>query len=239
MSSRFIDQFEVILLDMARTFMFNVDRFSSEEDFAVTYRQIGGKTLGNGKVRQIIADLVSTIESDYQDPFFTAHFPSVRSYLEVLPSAQALPARELDLLEQIVALHEVGEIPDSHAKALHQLHQTHRLGVVSDIWSKKDLFLRAFAHAGVRHLFDIIVFSSEHGCVKPARSLFTKALAVFSIDPSQVVFIGDSLHRDIAGARAVGLATIWINAAGAARPTEQPQPDHEMRDLRELLKGGD
>jgi hypothetical protein len=34
MSPRFIDRFDVILLDMARTFMFNVDRFSEEEDFA-------------------------------------------------------------------------------------------------------------------------------------------------------------------------------------------------------------
>jgi HAD superfamily hydrolase (TIGR01549 family) len=131
----------------------------------------------------------------------------------------------------------VGEISSSYAKALHQLRQTHRLGVVSDIWSKKDFFLREFARAGVRGLFDVTVFSSDHGCVKPTRSLFTKALNGFLVDSSRVVFVGDSLQRDITGANAVGLATIWINAAGATRMSEYPRPDHEIRDLQELLKG--
>lgn len=237
MPSRFIDRFDVILLDMARTFMFNVDRFSAGEDFAATYQQIGGKTLSNSMVRQIITDLVSTIEPDYQHPRSVEHFPSVHSYLNTLPSSQSLPRDELDLVEQVFALHEVGEIPASYADALHQLRHTHRLGVVSDIWSKKELFLQEFERAGVRELFDVIVFSSDYGCVKPARLLFTQAFDQFSVDPSRAVFVGDSLQRDIVGANAAGLATVWINAAGIASPPEHPKPDHMIRDLRELLKG--
>ena len=45
MPPRFIDKFEVILLDMVRTFMFDADRFSVADDFAATYRRIGGHTL--------------------------------------------------------------------------------------------------------------------------------------------------------------------------------------------------
>jgi HAD superfamily hydrolase (TIGR01549 family) len=239
MPSRFIDQFDVILLDMARTFMFNVDRFSAREDFASTYRRIGGKTLSANKVRQIITDLVSTIEPDYQNPRCMEHFPSVRSYLNALPSSQALPSHELDLLEQVFALHETGEISASYADALHQLRHTHRLGVVSDIWSRKDLFLQEFERAGVFHLFDVIVFSSDHGCVKPSSVLFRKALAAFRVDRNRIVFVGDNLQRDVIGAKSAGLATIWINAAGVAHPTEPPKPDHVIRDLRELLKGGE
>jgi hypothetical protein len=107
MPSRFIDQFDVILLDIARTFMFNVDRFSGDEDFALTYRQIGGEKLSENKVRQIIRNLFSTIETDYQDPRFMNSFPSVRHYLKMLPSSQSLPSNELDLLERVFALHEV------------------------------------------------------------------------------------------------------------------------------------
>jgi len=52
---RFIDRFDVILLDMACTFMFDVDRFSATEDFAATYRQFGGNALGTEKVQQRIS----------------------------------------------------------------------------------------------------------------------------------------------------------------------------------------
>jgi HAD superfamily hydrolase (TIGR01509 family) len=136
-------------------------------------------------------------------------------------------------------LHEVGEIPASYADALHQLRHTHRLGVVSDIWSRKDLFLQEFERAGVFHLFDVIVFSSEHGCVKPSSRLFRKATQTFTVDHRRIVFVGDSFQRDILGAQSAGLATVWINSAGVAHPTTHPKPDYVIRDLRELLKGGD
>jgi putative hydrolase of the HAD superfamily len=109
---------------------------------------------------------------------------------------------------------------------------------VSDIWSKKDLFLQEFERSEILQLFDVIVFSSDHGCVKPSSLLFGKALAAFTIDHREIVFVGDNFQRDVIGARSAGLTTVWINAAGIAHPTEHPQPDHVIRDLRELLKCG-
>ena len=47
MHTRFIDQFDVVLLDMSHTFMFDVDRFSDTEDYAATYRQVGGNLLSD------------------------------------------------------------------------------------------------------------------------------------------------------------------------------------------------
>ena len=44
MGKRFIDGFDIILLDMGSTFMFDVDRFSADEDFGATYRTVGGRT---------------------------------------------------------------------------------------------------------------------------------------------------------------------------------------------------
>ena len=236
MHSRFIDQFEVILLDMAHTFMFNVDRFSDDEDFAATYQQIGGRALSTNKVRQILKSLFATIESDYQDPRFIECFPSVCSYLETQASSRSLPRNELDLLEQVFALHEVGKIPEAYAETLCQLRKTHRLGVVSDIWSRSDLFLQEFDRVGIRELFDVIVFSSDHGCVKPSSQLFRKALDAFAVDRTRLIFVGDSLQRDVAGAKAVGLATVWVNAAGAAPVEERLKPDCLIRELLELCE---
>lgn len=235
MPSHFIDQFSVILLDMARTFMFNVDRFFGEEDFAATYQQIGGETLSDNKVRQIIRNLHSAISTDYQDPRLMNCFPSVRQHLQALPSFQSLPSQELDLLEQVFALHEVGEIPPSHAQALHKLRQTHRLGVVSDIWSKKDLFLQEFERAGVLELFDTIIFSSDHGYVKPSFQLFRQALDAFPVERGQIVFVGDSWQRDIIGAKSEKLSAIWINSDNQPIRNGVHKPDLIVRSLLDIL----
>ena len=233
---RFIDRFRVILLDMGHTFMFNVDRFSETDDVGATYRQIGGKTLNDGEVSQIISTVFDQMLSDYQKPHYYDRFPSVLSYLQALPEAKGLPANEVLLLEQVFALHEVGTIPAAHAKALRQLRKTHRVGVVSNIWSKSDLYLREFKRAGIRGLFDVVVFSSDHGPIKPTPSLFAKALEAFEVDRSEIVFVGDSLKRDIAGAKAVGLSAVWVNTGRGEVGEGVPPPDLVIHDLPELLE---
>ena len=236
MPPRFIDKFEVILLDMVRTFMFNADRFSAADDFAATYQRIGGRTLSDGEMRQIISSVFGTMLTDSLNSLCHARFPSVLSYLETLPLSKELPKYELGLLEHVFALHEIGEIPATHAAALRWLRETHKLGVVSDIWSRSDLYLQEFERAGVRELFDVIVFSSDYGHLKPSRYLFTKAIEAFAADRVKIVFVGDSLRCDIAGAKAVGLSAIWINADRETVEESVPSPDLEIRDLRELLE---
>ncbi len=67
MPPRFIDRFEVILLDMVRTFMFDADRFSVADDFAATYRRIGGHTLSDGEGRQSISSVFDTMLGGFSD----------------------------------------------------------------------------------------------------------------------------------------------------------------------------
>ena len=62
---RSVDQFYVILLDMAKTFMFGVDRFSEDENFAATYWKVGGKRLGDQDVQQAIRTVIETMQTDY------------------------------------------------------------------------------------------------------------------------------------------------------------------------------
>jgi FMN phosphatase YigB (HAD superfamily) len=176
MSPRFIDRFDVILLDMARTFMFNVDRFSEEEDFAATYRALGGTALSDSYVQRIIRQLFFALWADYQNPQSQDCFPSVHSYLHALPDTALVPQSERGLLEHVFARHEMGNMPAAYVDALRQLHATHHLGVVSDIWSASRFFLQAFNQRDIRSLFDVIIFSSDHGCVKPSPRLFRQAL---------------------------------------------------------------
>jgi len=129
---RFVDKFDVVLLDMGRTFMFDVDRFSSGEHFGTTYRDVGGKTLSDGEVSRAISALFEKLLSYSRNPVYYDEFPSVLYCLQDLAEAEGLPERELKLLERVFALHEIGTVPDTHAAALRRLRATHRLGVVSD-----------------------------------------------------------------------------------------------------------
>jgi HAD superfamily hydrolase (TIGR01509 family) len=233
---RFIDQFDVLLLDMAGTFMFDVDRFSAADDFARTYRRLGGHTCSDDEVFHLLHTAFENMLSDAQNPDCYGCFPSVRYYLKTLPPSKDLPCGELQLLEQTFAAHEIGVIPDVCVEVLHQLRKTHRLGVVSDIWSRSTAFVREFERAGVRDLFEVILFSSDHGHLKPSPYPFMRAIEAFPVDRSRIVFVGDSLPRDIAGAKAVGLSTIWINAGSGTAGRGMPSPDLVIPDLQALVE---
>jgi HAD superfamily hydrolase (TIGR01509 family) len=233
--TRLIDQFEAILLDMGQTFMFNVDRFSEEEDFGATYLQLGGQLLNDTELRRIILKLFDRLQRHSRDSAFYSTFPTVLWCLENLSDTASLDRAELDRIEQVFALHEIGTIPKTHASLIRQLRQTHRLGVVSNIWSKSNLYFEEFDRAGISDLFDVTVFSSDYGHIKPSPHLFAKALESLDMDPSKVVFVGDSLKRDIAGAKAVGMSTIWINASGNEVDKSMNGPDRVIQDLQDLL----
>jgi len=236
MHTRFIDQFDVVLLDVSHTFMFDVDRFSDTEDYGATYRQIGGNLLSNGKIHRTIAALFDNMLANYENPSCYDSFPPVSNYLRGMSELKNFSADEIQLLAQVFAMHEVGTIPATHVKALHQLHETHRLGIVSNIWSSSDLYLREFERVGIRNLFDVIIFSSDYSCIKPSPSIFAKAIEVLDVDHSKIVFVGDSLKRDIAGAKAAGLSSVWIHTNVSQINQSTLGPELIVKDLRDLIE---
>ncbi len=118
----FIDKFDVLLLDVGHTFMFGGYRFFNTEDFAATYRSLGG-ILTDELVNHIIFTVSRRIKADGKNPAYYECLPSVLSYLQNHPEVKDLPASELSLLEQVFANHEVGVISQKHIEVLHQLTQ--------------------------------------------------------------------------------------------------------------------
>jgi len=216
--------------------MFGGDRFSETENFGRTYCELGGRTLGDKEVRRLVLEVCATMEQAYADPRYNEHFPSVWHCLEHLTQPQGLPEREVGLLERVIAHHEVGVIPDAGAAVLRELAQTHKLGIVSNNWSSRDLYVQALVRAGICALFAVIVFSSDQGTIKPSPSLFMKALAAFAVDRWQIVLVGDSLTRDIAGAKAVGLAAVWIDTGTGTVDESVPSPDLVIQDSAQRLR---
>jgi HAD superfamily hydrolase (TIGR01549 family) len=235
MRERFIDKFEVLLLDMGWTFMFDVDRFDESDDLEGSYRSAGGTKLKGSDVFQIASAIVNEIIDDGRDPANYEKFASVRGYLDSHPVSCKFDDEEKKILEQVIAVHEIGTIPAVYAQTLSDLAKTHRLGLVSDIWSRSESFINELERAGIRSLFEIIVFSSDIGIVKPSAKIFQKAVDAFDVDNSKMVYIGDSLRRDVAGAKNFGMSAIWIQRDGACAAGITVQPDLIVSDLQEIL----
>src|SRR5262249_10620789 len=89
---------------------------------------------------------------------------------------------------------------------LSPLARRHALGIVSNFYGNLP---RVCEDVGLRPLFNVIVDSTEVGCTKPDPRIFQHALAKLGLQPDAVTFVGDSLPRDMAGARGIGMAHIW------------------------------
>ena len=186
-------------------------------------------------VNNIIFTVSRRIKADGKNPAFYERLHSVISYLQKHPQTNDLPASQLNLLEQVFANHEVGVISQAHVEVLHKLRKTHRLGIISNIWSTKDIFLKEFDRVEIRDLFDIIVFSSDYGWIKPSTKLFNQAIEHFNVEREKIVYIGDHIMRDVGGAKTAGLSTIWINKRGKQLHETMEVPDLIIKDLQDLI----
>lgn len=232
---RFIDHFDVILLDVQKTFMFGVDRFEEDEDFFATYQAVGGEELSRSAVCSAILSCLEYLGARYEDPAYYDAFPTLRTALEAANPDLGLSQTEIGLLQTTFASHECGTVSDEHARTLKELAKTHRLGVVSNIWAEKHVWIREFRRMGILDLFEVLVFSSDYPSIKPSPVLFQEAASAFDAPLERMVFVGDSLAYDIAGAKAAGLRSILTTNGASIEREFTPKPDHVVPDLHHLL----
>jgi glycerol-1-phosphatase len=69
---------------------------------------------------------------------------------------------------------------------------------------------------------------------KPHAPIFQMALERLGCRPAESVMVGDSLTTDVAGGRAAGMATVWVDSSGGRG--EPDQADAVVRGLDELLE---
>jgi FMN phosphatase YigB (HAD superfamily) len=120
---------------------------------------------------------------------------------------------------------------EANVPILERLSRRYRLGIVSNFYGN---LATVCDNAQVRRYFGVIVDSARVGLSKPDPRMFVTALEALGIEPGRAVMVGDSLARDMAGARAAGMAHIWLTPA----PERQGQPccpgDRVIRSLRDL-----
>lgn len=209
----FLDQFSVLLLDMNGTFVFGHDRFGPDEDYFATYVRAGGRNLDRDRVSRIVNVTIEALWRAYLAPEHVDDFPSVAETLQRYGGG--IKHADLSILETVVAIHELGSVPSGHDQFLRDMARTHGLGIVSNLWSRPEPWIASFRESGLLAIFNALVFSSQGRSIKPSSVLFDQALAAFPPE-SSVLFVGDSLERDIIPAKKLGLSTAWIAPRGSA-----------------------
>jgi len=95
-------------------------------------------------------------------------------------------------------------------RVIKRLKKDYKIGIISntyDIITKK--IRKKFSNFIKK--FDIVVFSSELGSMKPDHKIFFYALNKFVVDPQETIMVGDKLDRDIIPAEELGMNTILID----------------------------
>lgn len=120
------------------------------------------------------------------------------------------------------------DVPD----ALDALARSYRLVLVTNGLS--DLQREKIAAVRLERWIDRIVVSGEVDSWKPDPAIFRHALERAGCRPEQAVMIGDSLTRDVAGAAAVGIPSVWMRRYPHLVPIDGIQPGCEVADLPAL-----
>ena len=112
-----------------------------------------------------------------------------------------------------------------------------RLALVSNMMLPGKLLKAKLQKANALTYFDQIIVSSDVGFIKPHPEIFYRTLAQSRLKANEVVFVGDTYHQDIVGAKRAGLETVWLNSRHEPRAVAvDDPPDYEIEILSELIE---
>jgi putative hydrolase of the HAD superfamily len=128
---------------------------------------------------------------------------------------------------------EVSPRPDAGATLAALRDRGLHLQIVSNI--DRDQLDAVWPKLALEAHFDAVTTSEEARSCKPDPGIFRIALEkAGNPDPTSVVFVGDSVLHDVAGAKALGMTSVLIGEAPKAAPAHL-SPDHVIEELAELL----
>ena len=199
---------KALLLDMNNTFMFGEDRFNENEDYSIYYKKISGK-LSDKDINEIIRQVLNYLGKRYPKKEYRNNFPSVENAIDAISNIN-ISSMEMEKIVETFSYHEHGYIPEEYINTLFKLKRKFILSLVIDIWSPKKRWLETFKKVGINNLFSSISFSSDHGMVKPSPKPFELVVNQLNIAKENCLVVGDSIRRDLGGAKAAGIDCILV-----------------------------
>lgn len=87
-------------------------------------------------------------------------------------------------------------------------NKSYKLGMISNI--PNPYFDHPKKH-NIKKYFDSVIYSYEIGMTKSNPKIFTVALSLLHVEPSEAVMVGDSMNSDIRPAEALGIKGILFD----------------------------
>ncbi len=149
-------------------------------------------------------------------------------------TTQVVDAEEVTLRAELVPGMDT-VLRDLHARGV-------PLGLVADTHRQNPA--NVLGQHGLYELFSVFAISDELGCEKPDPRIFCFALDQLGLAPEdygRVVMVGNNLRRDVRGANALGLVSVWFYwndryPTVPREPIEEPRYTvHTAAELGELL----
>jgi putative hydrolase of the HAD superfamily len=152
---------------------------------------------------------------------------------------RALPTEKLEQLPRLLAeTHRAAsrfrlQPYPGVEETIRQLHPKYHLAIISD---GQTAYAGPELNAvGLSGYFDPIIISGDFGYRKPDERLFTAALTAMEMDPSEVLFVGNDMYRDVYGAQRLGMKTVFFKSNQGTQEKEGVKPDYIIYKFPELL----
>ena len=107
-----------------------------------------------------------------------------------------------------------------------------KLAVVSDA-PTMEAWLR-LSYLRLQHLFDVVITFDDSKERKPSPGPFNLALKKLELQASECLMLGDWAERDVVGAKAVGMKTVFARY-GDTFNTVNPGSDYDINCISELI----
>jgi len=153
--------------------------------------------------------------------------------LEPLPSRQNLAVTLAQLFRGIsrTRLRLYPEVK----RILDELRPGYLLGIISD--AQPCYALPEIRAARLEGYFDPVIISAPRGYRKPDPRLWGEALQIMKLNPSQAVYVGNDMYRDIFGAQRVGIRTIFVDSHQGAKSHQNITPDFFAVRFEQVMEG--
>lgn len=127
-----------------------------------------------------------------------------------LDSGDTLVNEATEVFDEDGYVIEAGLIPGALEMVRGLAREGYRLVLVAD--GRVRSFATVLGGHGIAPHFHAQVISESEGCEKPDPRMFQKAMTTLNLGPEDadaIVMVGNHLERDIGGANALGIITIW------------------------------
>lgn len=186
--------------------------------------------------REPALELYGVLEAEIERGAYREYKAVLRAVLAGFGARLGFTPTEAELERFAHSVQDWPAFPDSPT-ALVTLQKRYRLAIVSNV--DDDLFAYSAQKLGVE--FDWVITAQQVKSYKPATAHFHEAFKRIGLPRGQILHVAQSLFHDIATAKTLGLATVWVNrrqqqdGTGATPPAEAT-PDLEVPDLATLAR---